>query len=1016
MTTDPREQLQDALGTAYTLERELRGGGMSQLFLATERALKRPVVIKLLPREQTSELSAARFQREMELAAQLQHPHILPIYGAGARHGMLYYIMPYVPGESLRQRLDSERQLPVADALRVLREVADALAYAHHSGVIHRDIKPENILLEQGHAVLADFGIARALDEPSSGDRLTRPGMSVGTPGYMAPEQAAGEPSVDGRADVYALAVVGYEMLAGRPPFIGPTAQAILAAHLTTTPTPLADLRADTPAQVCAAIHKALAKSPMQRFRTAAEFRDALDVSLTPAVATPTLTSRAFASAASLRGLLAGAKTVLGRLRPHATAPVSPTTIAVLPFSVRGSERLSYLGDGMVDLLSTKLDGAGELCSVDPHAVLGVIAQEDQHTYDPARGRSIAARLGAGLYVLGSIVEIGGRLQLTASLYDAQGEPRSTAHATASDEAQLFELIDELAIQLLAGQVSGPSAGSSALAATTTHCLPALKAYLEGEKLFRGGQFTLAKEAFQRAVDADPLFALAWYRLSAAAEWITDRELQDYAAEQALKHSSRLPAHDRALLEAFVAWRRGSRTAEGLYRNIVGSYPNDVEAWSTLGEVLFHYGPLCGRSVSESREAWERVLDFDPSHLGALYHLAAVAAAERRLAELDELTERVVTLSPQSERTLEALALRAFALGDTAEERRVVAELRRATDAILISIVRNVALFADNLDGALSLARLVAAPSRAPEVRALGHVQVAYLEAARGRYAAARAELAEAAALDEALALPARGLLATLPFLQVPRPELDATLTALTRWDAGAVPPSASRSLFVRVHNGVHPTIRADLLGLLHARAGDYAAAHRYAAELRGLGDTPVEKRLSRALSEDVHAEIASRRGEMVTALQTLEKTTLEVGYELPLASPFYSRSHARFHCAGLLGAQGREEEAIRLYSSFEENSVYDLIYVAASHMRRGELYEKRGDRGKAVSHYRRLVVLWSQCDPDLRPMRDEAQRRFTQLGGSALEARTPAHAARGGEEEELGSADYGQPITPPIA
>src|SRR5919108_1887093 len=296
MTTDLREQLQHLLGTSYTLEREIRGGGMSRLFLATERALKRPVVIKLLPREQTSELSAARFQREMELAAQLRHPHILPIYGAGAKDGMLYYIMPYVPGESLRQRLECERQLPVAEALRVLREVADALAYAHHSGVIHRDIKPENILLEQGHAVLADFGIARALDEPSSGDRLTRPGMSVGTLGYMAPEQVAGEPYVDARADVYALAVVGYEMLAGAPPFAGPTTQAILAAHLTTPPAPLAELRADAPAAVCEAIHKALAKLPEQRFRTAAEFRDALDVPLTPAVVSTPTPSRASAS------------------------------------------------------------------------------------------------------------------------------------------------------------------------------------------------------------------------------------------------------------------------------------------------------------------------------------------------------------------------------------------------------------------------------------------------------------------------------------------------------------------------------------------------------------------------------------------------------------------------------------------------------------------------------------------------------------------------------------------------
>ena len=210
---DLREQVQRALGGAYLIEREITGGGMSRLFLATERSLRRQVVIKLLPRELTSEVSAARFRREIELVARLQHPHILPVYAAGAEDGLLYFVMPYVPGESLRRRLERERQLPVSDALHILHEVSDALAYAHRSGIIHRDVKPENILLEQGHAVLTDFGIARALAQTKTGDRLTRTGMSVGTPGYMAPEQVAGEERIDGRADVYALAVVGYASL-----------------------------------------------------------------------------------------------------------------------------------------------------------------------------------------------------------------------------------------------------------------------------------------------------------------------------------------------------------------------------------------------------------------------------------------------------------------------------------------------------------------------------------------------------------------------------------------------------------------------------------------------------------------------------------------------------------------------------------------------------------------------------------------------------------------------------------
>src|SRR5437899_11958911 len=274
--SDLQARLQAALGDVYQVERELGGGGMSRVFLAMEASLHRAVVIKLLPPEFASEVSEARFKQEIELAAHLQHPNILPLLTAGAKGDLLLYVMPFVPGASLRHRLTREGKLPVADAVRILHEMADALAYAHAEGVIHRDVKPENILLQGGHAVLTDFGVARALVESRSGGRLTDTGLALGTPGYMSPEQAAGERHVDARADVYALAVVGYEMLAGFPPFAGPTAQALIAAHLTGTPKPLTDARPDTPPSVASAIARALAKDPNARLRTAAEFRDSV--------------------------------------------------------------------------------------------------------------------------------------------------------------------------------------------------------------------------------------------------------------------------------------------------------------------------------------------------------------------------------------------------------------------------------------------------------------------------------------------------------------------------------------------------------------------------------------------------------------------------------------------------------------------------------------------------------------------------------------------------------------------
>ena len=273
---DLAARLDAALNGVYHVERELGGGTASRLFLAVERALERRVVIKVLSPDAASDVSAARFKREISLTAHLQHPHILPVLSAGAQRDLLYYVMPYLEGESLRHRLEREGRLPIDDAVTILRDVADALAVAHAAGVVHRDVKPGNILLQGDSAVLMDFGVARALEEARGGRRLTDPGTAVGTPGYMSPEQAVGEAQVDARSDVYALALVGYEMLAGAPPFSGLTLRAMVAAHLAQIPKPLRDVRPEVPGVLADAIARGLAKDPADRFQTAAAFRDAL--------------------------------------------------------------------------------------------------------------------------------------------------------------------------------------------------------------------------------------------------------------------------------------------------------------------------------------------------------------------------------------------------------------------------------------------------------------------------------------------------------------------------------------------------------------------------------------------------------------------------------------------------------------------------------------------------------------------------------------------------------------------
>ena len=276
MSDDVLDRLKIALADRYTVERELGRGGMATVYLAQDLKHRRQVAIKVLLPELASAVGPERFLREIEIAARLHHPHVLPLYDSGDADGFLYYVMPFAEGESLRDRLDREKQLPLDDALQITREVADALGYAHGEGVLHRDIKPENILLESGHAVVADFGIARAISA-AGGDRLTETGLAIGTPTYMSPEQAAGEKELDGRSDLYSLGCVLYEMLAGQPPFTGPTVENIRYQHLVVEPRPVTVLRPRVPEYVAKALNLALAKAPADRFSAAAGFVEALD-------------------------------------------------------------------------------------------------------------------------------------------------------------------------------------------------------------------------------------------------------------------------------------------------------------------------------------------------------------------------------------------------------------------------------------------------------------------------------------------------------------------------------------------------------------------------------------------------------------------------------------------------------------------------------------------------------------------------------------------------------------------
>jgi serine/threonine-protein kinase len=610
---DALARLNAALSDRYTIERELTGGGMSRLFLATERSLNRRVVIKVLPPDAFGSAGAERFQREVELLARLQHPHIVPVHAAGRTDDLAYYVMPFVSGESLAARLAREGPLPVEQGIAIIREVADALAFAHEHGVIHRDVKPANILLEAGHAVVTDFGIAHVVSAgasaPGAGPRLTATGLSIGTVGYMAPEQFVGAGEIDARADVYALGVVGYECLTGRSPFATSGGAPSLAPQLRAHPASPERSRPGSPARVAAALLKALAPDPDERFATMAEFREALggparrrryrkEISVAIAVAVVSVIATGVASR------------VLRDSRAGAASTRTADILAVAPFEVLRPD-LALWREGMVDVLSRNLDGMGPLRSAQPSAVVPRWKGRPDFASAVALGRSV----GAGLVVVGTL-EGAGRdsVRVQLSVVDVAAA-RAVAELSRTGDAEHMDVLtDSVTMDLVRALARVRRITLTRASGMGASSLAALKVFLQGEQLFRRGDFDSAVVSYEEALRIDPGFALAGHGLaSALTSWgggadsaRAARALS--AALGAMRNAHRLPRHDSLTIGAdtlqlvFQRLISSGRllddyglaaVAERLVaerRQIVREYPDDPKALYELADLYFHFG------------------------------------------------------------------------------------------------------------------------------------------------------------------------------------------------------------------------------------------------------------------------------------------------------------------------------------------------------------------------------------------------------------------------------------------
>jgi serine/threonine-protein kinase len=696
-----REQLHTSLGDAFAIERELGGGGMSRVFLARERALDRRVVVKVLHPELAG-VNVERFRREIQVVAQLQHPHIVPVLAAGEANGILYFTMPYIEGESLRAWLLRASRLSVDDAVRVLHDLADALAYAHERGVVHRDIKPDNVLVSRRHAMVTDFGVAKALtaavrgsgehDLPTGGALTTGSGLAIGTPAYMAPEQAAGDPSTDHRADIYGFGVLAYELLVGRTPFTGRPPSEILAAHIAELPQAIETLRDDVPPALAALVMSCLAKRPVDRPTTAADIRGALESLATPGagpVMSAAVQRRRSARRAVALTLAVAVTLVAGAVaylrRPAAQPRIDENLVAVAPFRVAsGDGSLRYLREGMLDLLSAKLTGNAGPRSADPRSLLTAwrrAAGADSADLPRARALDVAESLGAGQLLIGDVSGDSARITLRAVLVRvADGRARTPA-LVVGDPDSLPKLVDMLTAQLLATDAGGEDDHLSTLTSTS---LPALRSFLNGQWLYRRGRYREAARAYSTAVELDTSFALAALKLASASNWFGVPMMRETGLRLAWAGRERLSPRDRALLAATAGphYPLASSYLDVLKakQHYVDIAPDRADAWFELGDGLFHFGAVVGYPDADARaaDAFKRALSIDSSYAPAAEHLLLIEAHHGDTGSVRQLGSHFLSIDPASENADGVRWRMAVALGDSAS----LTEITRRRDTL----------------------------------------------------------------------------------------------------------------------------------------------------------------------------------------------------------------------------------------------------------------------------------------------------------------------------------------------
>lgn len=683
---DPIASLRSALGNTYDIEREVGQGGFATVYLARDLKHDRRVAIKVLKPNPEQELSAARFAREIGLLARLQHPNILPLYDSGHVDGLLYYVMPYVIGETLRDRLQNDGRLSVDAACDIAREVADALAYAHGQGILHRDIKPENILLSEGHAVVADFGVA-ALIHIGDVQQLTRTSAGIpGTPAYMAPEQILGEGVLDGRADVYSLGCVLYEMLAGTQPFVG---KAGITQRFIEPPPLASKARDDVPAWLDETISRSLARDPRERF---SDPREMAQVLAGASGARAALLAHGSQLARSLRALrrervlplavaaVGGVALLAWAASRSGATPVS--SIAVLPFAnVGGDSTQQYLAEGMADGLATAL---GKVPGI---SVVSRTVTSHYRGRPDVDAREIRKVLGAGYVVHATLRRLEGKLRVSVQLINASDNAEAWSESYDRDASDAYAVQDSIAHAV--AQALSPRRQSSAnmaavqstVASSGTSNPEAYDLYLRGRYALmrRGPGVAQAVSRFEQAIDKDRQFARAHAGLALALELlpyfspVTAASVRDRAvaaANRALSlDSTQAEAHTALALAHAHAYEWAAALSE--HQRAIALDPNDAAARTQYGRHLIYSG-----RVREAKTEFARARAADPYDAVASGWLGHLLSLSNQHAEAVAELDRALEIDSDSAPPVLFMAVQAnMVAGDTAKARAIVERL-----------------------------------------------------------------------------------------------------------------------------------------------------------------------------------------------------------------------------------------------------------------------------------------------------------------------------------------------------